>query len=215
MPRADSPVGPTPRWPSGNPGRPVAAALTAVREFAAEHGIAARVHAPVGSPWDRAVTGQGWRLEVDHPAGPVSAVLVAPLAGEPDARVELAERPAPDWWRLGPADPPTPVQRAVVDPGGPLALAFALVRGPERGPAGHLRAAVVEDHLHLALLAVAPTARRRGLARALTSTAAAWGRERGARWAVLQVAVHNTDALGFYRRLGFREHHRYRYLVPP
>jgi N-acetylglutamate synthase len=198
----------------GDPGRPIPSALSAVREFAAEHGIAPRVHAPIGSPWDRAVTAQGWELDVEHVAGPVSAMLVAPVHGERDPRVGLTERPTPEWWRLGPADPPTAAQRAVVDPGDPLPIAFALVHGPGGEPAGHLRAAVVSDHLHLALLAVAPDVRRGGLGRALVASAMWWGLGRGARWAVLQVAVHNSDALDFYRRIGFVEHHRYRYLVP-
>ena len=102
----------------------------------------------------------------------------------------------------------------MIAPDGPLTTVFALSRGPDGAVLGHLRAAVVEDHLHLSLLAVEAGARRAGVGTALVGTAAAWGRQRGARWTVLQVAVHNTDALGFYRRLGFREHHRYRYLVP-
>jgi len=199
----------------GDPGRPVAEALRVVGAFAAEHGIPPRAHAPLGSPWERAISDQGWVLEVEHAAGPESAVLVAPLEGTADPRVELTARPAAEWWRLGPGDPPTPDQRAVVDPGPPARTAFPLVRASDGAAVGHLRAAVVEDHLHLALLAVAEPARRRGLARALVATAAAWGRDRGARWAVLQVAVHNTAALAFYQRIGFREHHRYRYLVPP
>ena len=44
-------------------------------------------------------------------------------------------------------------------------------------------------------------------------SAARWGRDRGARWGVLQVAVHNTAALALYARAGWTEHHRYRYLV--
>jgi predicted GNAT family acetyltransferase len=31
----------------------------------------------------------------------------------------------------------------------------------------------------------------------------------------MQVALHNTAARALYDRLGFVEHHRYRYLVPP
>ncbi len=199
----------------GDPGLPTAAALDVLRGFAAEHGIAARVHAPVGSPWDRAVTGQGWQLAVEHAAGPISAVLVAPSSGDSDPRVELADRPSQEWWRLGPAEHPSPAQRSVVDPAGSLRTAFALARRPDGTVSGHLRAAVVADHLHLSLLAVVPEARRAGLGRALVESVAAWGREHGARWSVLQVAVHNTDALRFYERLGFVEHHRYRYLAPP
>ena len=82
------------------------------------------------------------------------------------------------------------------------------------GDDGVVRATVVEDHLHLSRLDVRPQARRRGLATALTAAAAGWGRERGARWAVLQVALQNTAARTFYDALGCTEHHRYRYLVP-
>ncbi len=198
----------------GDPGRPMTAALEEVRAFAAAHGIAARVHAPVGSPWDRVVGAAGWALDVGYQRGPVSAVLVAPLDGDIDRRVELAPRPDEAWWSLGPGDPPTSAQRRVIDPAGPIRAAFALVRGPQGEASGHLRAVVVDDHLHLSLLAVAPPARRQGLGRALISSAEAWGREHGARWSVLQVAVHNTAALDFYRHLGHTEHHRYQYLIP-
>jgi ribosomal protein S18 acetylase RimI-like enzyme len=60
-----------------------------------------------------------------------------------------------------------------------------------------------------------PAARRRGHATALLIAAGSWGRERGARWAVLQVALQNDGARALYDRLGYVEHHRYRYLVPP
>jgi ribosomal protein S18 acetylase RimI-like enzyme len=199
----------------GDPGMPVAAALAQVRRFAAEHGIGPRVHVPVGSPWERAVTAEGWVLDVGHAAGAESSVLVGPLDGEPDPRVELAEHPSPEWWALALDGPPTPTQRRVLDPGAPLRTAFGLLRGPSGEALGQVRAAVVADHLHVSVLRVAPAARRRGMATALMATAAAWGREQGARWSVLQVAVHNTAAVALYGRLGHVEHHRYRYLVPP
>ena len=91
--------------------------------------------------------------------------------------------------------------------------AIALVSAHGLVAAG--RAVVVEDHLHLSVLTVDPAARRRGHGTALLAAAARWGRERGARWGVLQVAVHNTAALALYARTGWTEHHRYRYLVPP
>ncbi|MEN3268774.1 MAG: N-acetylglutamate synthase, partial [Pseudonocardia sp.] len=59
----------------GDPGMPIPAALDAVRGFAREHGIPARVHVPVGSPWDRAVAAQGWVLDAGHAAGAEVAVL--------------------------------------------------------------------------------------------------------------------------------------------
>ena len=63
----------------GDPGLPVPDALDAVCAFAAEHGIGPRVHAPIGSRWDRAVTAAGWVLESEHEAGAEVAVLVVDL----------------------------------------------------------------------------------------------------------------------------------------
>jgi ribosomal protein S18 acetylase RimI-like enzyme len=198
----------------GDPGMPVPEALARVHRFAAEHGIGPRVHAPVGSPWERAVAAEGWVLDVGHAAGPESSVLVAEADGEADARVELAEHPAPEWWELALDGAPTPAQRHVLDPPGSLRRTFGLLRGPSGEALGQVRAAVVADHLHVSLLRVVPQARRQGVAAALMTTAGAWGREHGARWSVLQVAAHNTGARAFYERLGYVEHHRYRYLVP-
>jgi ribosomal protein S18 acetylase RimI-like enzyme len=200
----------------GDPGRPLPAALDAVRAFAAEHGIGPRVQAPIGSPWDRAVAAAGWVLEADHAAGAEVSVMVADLAalGTPRHRVELPERPDELWWRLGGSPEPTPAQRHVLDPGGDPRTAFALARDSTGEAVGRARATVVADHLHLSYLDVLPAGRRQGFATALIAAGAGWGREHGARWAVLQVALHNTTARALYDRLGFAEHHRYRYLVP-
>lgn len=198
----------------GDPGVSVPAALDAVRAFAAGHGVGPRVHVPVGSPWERAVTDRGWVLDGGHEAGAEVAVLVADvvrLAAASDGRdVPLADRPDDAWWALSLGRGPTPDERFVLDPGPPLRTAFGVVRG-----AGVVRAAVVGDHLHLSRLAVTSVARRSGVGTALTAAAAGWGRAQGARWAVLQVALHNTAARNLYDRLGVAEHHRYRYLVPP
>lgn len=199
----------------GDPGVTLPDALAEVRRFAREQGIEPRVHAPSGSPWDRAVAGQGWVLDAGHAAGAESAVLVAPLAGDRDQRVELAGRPSQEWWQLALGAPPTQAQRHVIDPGGPLLMTFALLRGPAEAALGVVRAAVVADHLHLSMLQVATSARRHGGATILLAAVAAWGEEHGARWSVLQVALHNTGARALYERLGHVEHHRYRYLVPP
>ena len=202
----------------GDPGLPVPAALDAVRAFAAGHGVAPRVHVPVGSPWDRAVADHGWVLDDGHEAGAEVAVLVAEVdrlaAASTSRGVVLADRPDDAWWALSLGRDPTPDERFVLDPQGHdgrrVRTAFGIVPG-----AGVVRAAVVDDHLHLSRLAVTPAARRSGVGAALTAAIAAWGRSEGARWAVLQVALHNAAARALYERLGATEHHRYRYLVPP
>jgi len=217
----------------GNPGMPIAAALGAVHAFAERTGIGPRVQVPVGTPWDRAVEAEGWVLNEAHEAGAESTVQVAALStlAESDAptvdsrragrssgqqvSVEMAKRPGLEWWGLVAGGDPSPARMGVLDPDPALHTAFLLVRGAHGAPLGTARAALAEDHLHLSVLEVVPTARRGGLATELIAVAAAWGVEQGARWAVLQVALHNTGARALYDRLGFVEHHRYRYLVPP
>jgi len=207
---------------TGDPGRPLPAALAAVRAFAAEHGVPPRVQVPIGSRWDRAVASAGWVLDSGPAAGGEAAVLVgelAPLAaGSPedegraaDVRptVELLDRPDARWWALALGRDPSPAERHVLAPGGGPTTVFGLV--PDVGVA---RGAVVEDHLHLSALRVHPHARRRGHAAALTAAVARWGGAHGARWTVLQVALHDVEARTFYDRLGCTQHHRYRYLVP-
>lgn len=199
----------------GDPGMPIPAALAAVREFAAAHDVPPRVLAPIGSPWSRAVAGEGWVLDARHEPGPEVAVLVADLARLADrpaaAAVAFAAEPTDAWWSLALGGPPSPAQRSVL---GPTPALRHLGFGTADDDAGVVRVAVVEDHLHVSRLAVAAAARRRGVATSLLAGAARWGLDRGARWAVLQVALANTGALEFYERLGATEHHRYHYLVP-
>jgi ribosomal protein S18 acetylase RimI-like enzyme len=228
----------------GDPGVPTPEALQIVRAFAAEHGVRPRVHVPVRSPWDRAVAATGWVLDAGHEAGAEVAVLVAdverlaaawePVPADGDRRsvdgtrhrgrprrpdgdhepVVLTARPDDAWWALALGHEPTADERWVLDPGSHTddapPMAFGIVVG-----VGVVRAAVVGEHLHLSRLAVVPEARRAGVGTRLTAAAATWGRDHGARWAVLQVALRNTAARAFYDGLGAVEHHRYRYLVPP
>jgi ribosomal protein S18 acetylase RimI-like enzyme len=200
----------------GDPGLPMPAALDEVRRFAREHDVPARVQVPVGSPWDRAVAAEGWVLNVGHAKGAEVSVLVAPVAeAEPPqaARIEMASRPSDEWWRLAVGGSPTPAQQRVL--AGAPDTAFGLLRDSDAAVLGQVRAALVDDHVHISMLEVVPAARRRGHATALLAAAGAWGRERGARWAVLQVALQNDGARSLYDRLGYVEHHRYRYLIPP
>jgi ribosomal-protein-alanine N-acetyltransferase len=64
---------------------------------------------------------------------------------------------------------------------------------------------LVPDELHVLNVAVAPEARRRGVARAVLAKVEAGAREQGARVAMLEVRRSNAPAIALYRALGYRE----------
>lgn len=197
----------------GDPGLAVPDALAEVRRFATRHGIAARVQVAQSTPWEATIQRAGW---VADDTGPVS-VRVARLAelGEAshgEAEIEMATAPSPEWWRLAAGTSrPCRSQRAVLLGG---VVGFGLAR-TDGEAVGALRAALVGDWLHLSRLAVEPALRNQGLGTALTIAACGWAQQRGAVRGVLQVLPHNTAADRLYAGLGFTEHHRYRYWLPP
>jgi ribosomal-protein-alanine N-acetyltransferase len=81
-----------------------------------------------------------------------------------------------------------------------------LVREPEDGAAlGFALGRTMADEAELLTLAVAPPARRKGLARALVSALAAAAETAGATSLFLEVAHDNTPALALYAALGFQQ----------
>ena len=62
---------------------------------------------------------------------------------------------------------------------------------------------VIFDELHINTVAVAPAARRRGMATALLRHVMAEAAASGATKATLEVRASNTPAIGLYERLGF------------
>jgi ribosomal protein S18 acetylase RimI-like enzyme len=167
--------------------------------------------APAGA--DGLLAEAGYRL-IDQ-----SLVQRAPIDGrfvaDPEVRIDRA--PALDWLAgfaaLSPVAPAhretmalmlrsiaAPVGFArVEDDGQPIAFALGVLDG---------------DHVGLFDVLVAPQARRRGLARRLTQSVVAWGREHGARFAYLQVVATNAAALPLYADLGFHTVYTYAYRVP-
>jgi len=81
---------------------------------------------------------------------------------------------------------------------------------PEGQPLGYVFVTTREDyfthqlHGHVEILALAPEAEGRGVARVLMQAAEAWCRERGYTRATLNVFATNTRALGLYEHLGYR-----------
>ena len=76
-------------------------------------------------------------------------------------------------------------------------------------------AAVDGDWAGFRTIEVAADRRREGLGLAVMSALVGWAAEQGAMTAYLQVLGDNAPALALYERLGFVEHHRYRYLGAP
>lgn len=137
-------------------------------------------------------------------------------------RVSVAERPDDAWlaaWSGSKARLHA-TGTAHDDDGASLRLARTVLGGApaiyltatdHTGPVGVIRAAFAEDWVALSCLVVAPSARRRGLGRALTVRALDEAAERGARRAFLQVEAQNTAAGALYAGLGFQPAERYVY----
>ncbi len=195
--------------PLGDPGLDRAAAIDAVTRWYTARGLPARITVPVPpcTALDADLTARGWARS------PVSLVLTAPvdriLAGTSD-RADLPPvvlAPAPDdaWLAVVSArkNGLPPAARQVLT--GPALVRFASVER-DRAVA---RGAVVDGHLHLALLEVAPDARGRGLARQVTRALVEWAAAHQVSTAFLQVEAHNAAARALYTRLGFTVHHPY------
>ncbi len=140
-----------------------------------------------GSPEDTLLREQGWGLE----SGDADTVFM--LGGV--SQVRRASR-------RGRA--PTP-EVEVAEVGG---LAVARLGSVASGVAAY-----ADDWVGFRSIEVDPARRREGLGRAVMAALLEWGAEQGAATAYLQVLADNESALALYAGLGFREHHRYRYLA--
>ncbi|OLR90094.1 GNAT family N-acetyltransferase [Actinokineospora bangkokensis] len=199
---------------TGSPGVPLPEALSRVVEFSAEHGIRPTAQVVVGSEWDERLPGEGWVVNLAHPRGAESSVLVSALepgqAGVGSDVVVRAEPPA-GWFEVVLGGPAEPAAVAVLTSGPRLGFAVVEVDGEV---VGGIRGCVVEDYLHIGALQVREGWRRAGVARRLLGALDAWAGGLGVRWRVLQVATGNVAAHALYAGLGYSESHRYRYWVP-
>ncbi len=135
-------------------------------------------------------------------------VLVRDLSPAPRSPgVALGEVPDDHWRRVYERDVPPAILTAVVDG----TLAFATV-GAAVGRGAVTAAPDGTRWLGVSCVRVAESARRRGLARSIVAALSAWGAEQGATRAYVQVLDDNGPALTLYHSLGFRLHHRHRYV---
>jgi N-acetylglutamate synthase len=207
--------------PVGDAGQPMSEALEATRAWYARLGLTPRITVPLPLRRDVASALGDWHAQ------PLVLVQTAPIdlglaSSEADASseveaaprpassaVELLERPTDEFLALVAARKQSLPEAALAVLLGTPQVRFAHRYAPDGSLVGIARGAVVEGWLHLAVVEVVESARRTGVAVALSRALAAWGRSLGATRAVLQVEERNTGAVALYRGLGFTTHHTY------
>jgi N-acetylglutamate synthase len=127
--------------------------------------------------------------------------------GEPDATVTLAPRPDERWLQMYERDIPVDVLTTVEGD-----VVFGSIIGAAVGRAAVTEAADGSRRVGLSAVRVTDDQRRRGHARMLCAALLAWGFQRGATRAYLQVLVDNTAAITLYESMGFSTQHRTRYV---
>ena len=135
-------------------------------------------------------------------------VLVRDTGGADPGGVALTAAPDASWLAGYQREVPVSVLTAVVDG----ELTFAAV--PDAAVARGAVTATPDGTrwLGISALRVDPAQRRRGHALRLCAALLAWGAGHGAQQAYVEVEVGNDAGLALSARLGFRLHHRYRYV---
>lgn len=194
------------------PGMPLPEALRRAHEWYAERGLPLRIAAPVEARrlLDAELGERGWEIEI------FSHVMTARLDHVSDAGapgVALATVPDAAWlglYRGG--EGANEAGRALLTRHDRVVFA-ALSDGADVVAIGR---GVVDDRwLGVTAVAVAPEARRRGLATQIMRALWTWGRGQGATRSYLQVEADNDAAVALYRTLGYAVHHDYQYRLEP
>lgn len=209
----------------GDPGRPLADAVEAVRAWYAGLGQRAMIAVPFGmegpaGELDGLLDDLGWSLR-DGPAIVMTAHPAA-IAGRPPSSasaravppVSVADAPGETWLGMyhyrGQELPPVARRLLVSAPW----QAFASVR--EDGQTIAIgRVAADAGWAGITAVETDPGHRRRGLASAVTAALATLAVEHGATGLFLQVEDGNAAARTLYEGMGFVGHHRYLYRVGP
>lgn len=155
-------------------------------------------------------SGEGLSLVLYGDIGAVSAVR------DPD--VQLLSRPTAQWFATMAqlqhhTKKEAGLYRRIV---GCLAIpaAFA-IRSDDRGVAALAYGAIQDGLICYESVVTDPSRQRRGYARRVISSLAAWAADLGARGACLEVEAANAPARSLYEALGFEELYRYHYRRAP
>jgi ribosomal protein S18 acetylase RimI-like enzyme len=198
----------------GDPGRPLAAALDAVRAWYEQRGLPPLVQLPLADPADSEMAALGWErlLVTVVQVAPVEPLLDS-LPVRDDLRCSVEGRPSRDWTRLmHDLDAHDPAAHLEIRTG-PERVGFATVyRGDE--PVGIGRVSVEGEWAGVTSVDVPDRARRQGAGSAVMRALLEWAGRQGAVASYLQVRAGNAAALRLYAALGYVTHHAYTYRAP-
>ncbi|WP_426365955.1 GNAT family N-acetyltransferase [Streptomyces sp. E-08] len=198
--------------PLGDPGMPVADALTHVRAWYAARKLPAYVQTSTGAEGTQellcaTLDRHGWRREV---SAEVRIAALAPI-GDLDADVSAVRlsRAVDEAWlrRYQRFEEASPAVRSVLASG--PSVWFASVAGTGEVPAAIGRCVVDGRWAGFLAVEVDPGQRRRGLATAVMTALARRALDEGASAAWLQVEADNDGARALYDGMGFAPHHHY------
>ncbi|WP_369146340.1 GNAT family N-acetyltransferase [Streptomyces sp. R44] len=201
--------------PLGDPGLPVAEALTHARAWYAARKLPAYVQTATGAEGTQellcaALDRHGWRREV---SAEVRIAALAPI-GDLDADVSAVRlsRTVDEPWlrryqRFSGDEEASPAVRSVLASG--PSVWFASVAGTGEVPAAIGRCVVDGRWAGFMAVEVDPGQRRRGLATSVMTALARQALDEGASAAWLQVEADNDGARALYDGMGFAPHHHY------
>ena len=200
--------------PVGDPGLPLAEAVTAVEDWYRRRDLRPMIVLPQGAAPDPLESLLAERSWVPRP-GP-AFVMTADVADIPASTVGVHLAPEPDTAFLGlyryrGQDLP-PIARTLMM-SAPWQAFGTISRDGRTVACG--RVSVAGDLGVLTAVEVDPSSQRQGLGTAITAGLAAAAAGQGARRILLQVETTNAAARALYLRCGFRDSHRYHYMLSP
>jgi N-acetylglutamate synthase len=193
---------------------PLDVALNDAREWYAVRGLPLRLQVPLPARrlLDAELATRGWTATPDtYVLASRLDMLLARTSPGPD--VHIVDAPDDAWLALFRDGAMPPAARPLLTRHD--RVSFAEIRC-DGATVAIGRGAVDDGWLGVTAVEVTPAARRQGLATAIMHALGRWAVERhAASRSYLQVTVGNHAGLGLYRRLGYWQHHVYRYRSEP